>query len=155
MHSGVLEVTLKERLAADFKESLKAKDEVRKNTISFARAAIKQHEVDHRDELDDKGVLAVLSKQVKMRKDALADFEKAERTDLIEAYNAEIKVLMEYLPEQLSEDQISKIVKDTAEELGIEAGRQNMGKLMGAVMPKVKDVCDGGVVRKIIENFLG
>lgn len=148
-------MTLKERLAADFKEAMKAKDEVRKNTINFARAAIKQYEVDKREELDDKGVLGVLSKQVKMRKDALADFEKAERTDLIDAYNAEIKVLMEYLPAQLSEDRISEIVKETAEELGIEGGRQNMGKLMGAVMPKVKDACDGGDVRRIIENFLG
>ena len=148
-------MTLKERLAADFKEAMKTKDEVRKNTINFARAAIKQHEVDKREELDDQGVLAVLAKQVKMRKDALPDFEKAERTDLIEAYNAEIKVLMEYLPEQLSETQVLDIVKSTADELGIEGGRQNMGKLMGAVMPKVKGVADGGAVKKIIEGFLG
>jgi len=148
-------LTLKERLAADFKEAMKTKDEVRKNTINFARAAIKQHEVDKREELDDQGVLAVLAKQVKMRKDALPDFEKAERTDLIEAYNAEIKVLMEYLPEQLSEAQVLDIVKSTADELGIEGGRQNMGKLMGAVMPKVKGVADGAIVKKIIEGFLG
>ena len=148
-------MTLKERLAADFKEAMKTKDEVRKNTVNLARAAIKQHEVDKREELDDKGVLTVLSKQVKMRKDALADFEKAGRTDLIEAYNAEIKVLMEYLPEQLSESQILDVVKSTAAELGIEGGKQNMGKLMGAVMPKVKDVADGGAVRQAIEGFLG
>ena len=147
-------MTLKERLASDYKEAMKAKDEVRKNTVNLARAAVKQHEVDKKEELDDKGVLAVLSKQVKMRKDALDDFEKAGRTDLLEAYNAEIKVLMEYLPEQLSEAEISEIVKNTAKELGIEGGKQNMGKLMGAVMPKVKDVADGGTVKKVIEGFL-
>ena len=69
-------MTLKERLTEDFKEAMKAKDEVRKNTISLARAAIKQFEVDNRGtELDDEGVIAILSKQVKMRKDALSDFE--------------------------------------------------------------------------------
>ena len=147
-------MTLKERLAADFKQAMKEKDEVRKNTVNLARAAIKQHEVDKREELDEQGVLAVLSKQVKMRKDALADFKKAERTDLIEAYNAEIKVLMEYLPEQLTEAQVLEVVRETAAELGVAGGGQNMGKLMGAVMPKVKDVADGGTVRKAIEGFL-
>ena len=148
-------MTLKERLAADFKEAMKAKDEMRKNTVNLARAAIKQYEVDKREELDDSGVLAILSKQVKMRKDALDDFERAGRTDLLDAYNAEIKILMEYLPEQLSDEKILEVVKSTAAELGIEGGRQNMGKLMGAVMPKVKDVAEGGAVRKVIEEFLG
>ena len=148
-------MTLKERLAADYKEAMKAKDEIRKNTVNLARAAIKQYEVDKMEELDEKGVLAILSKQVKMRKDALDDFERAGRTDLLDAYNAEIKILMEYLPEQLSDDKILEVVKSTAAELGIESGKQNMGKLMGAVMPKVKDAADGGAVRKVIEAFLG
>jgi len=147
-------LTLKERLAADFKESMKAKDEIRKNTINLARAAIKQVEVDKREELDEQGVLAILSKQVKMRKDALADFEKAGRTDLVDAYNAEIQVLIDYLPQQLSEEQITEIVKNTAGEMGIESGKQNMGKLIGAVMPKVRDVADGSLVRSVIEKFL-
>ena len=147
-------MTLKERLAVDFKESMKAKDEIRKNTVNLARAAIKQYEVDKREELDDSGVLAILSKQVKMRKDALDDFKRAGRIDLFDAYNAEIKILMEYLPEQLSEAGILEIVKNAAAELGIEGGKQNMGRLMSAVMPKVKDVADGGTVKKIIDGFL-
>lgn len=147
-------MALKERLASDFKEAMKAKDEIRKNTVNLARAAIKQHEVDKREELDDQGVLAILAKQVKMRKDALADFEKAGRTDLLDSYNAEIKILMEYMPEQLSDAQIADIVRDTAAEMEIDGGKQNMGKLMGAVMPKVKGVADGGAVRKAIEEFL-
>lgn len=147
-------MSLKDRLMDDFKEAMKARDEVRKNTISFARAAVKQVEVDSREELDDQGVIAVLSKQVKMRKDALSDFEKAGRTDLLETYNKEIEILMEYLPKQLSEAEITEIVKATAAELGIEGGRQNMGKLIGTVMPKVKGVADGGVVKKIVEGLL-
>ena len=147
-------MTLKEKLAADFKEAMKEKNEVKKNTINLARAAVKQYEVDNREELDEEGVLTILAKQVKMRKDALADFEKAGRMDLVDAYNEEIKVLMTYLPAQLSEAEIMEIVKATAKEMDIESGKQNMGKLMGAVMPKVKGVADGGVVRKAIEDFL-
>ena len=122
----------------DFKEAMKAHDEVAKNTISLARAAIKQYEVDNRAELDEQGIIDILTKQVKMRKDALSDFEKAGRTDLIENYSREIEILMAYLPEQLTEDEIRQIVLDTKAELGIEGGMNNMGRLMGAVMPKVK-----------------
>ena len=90
-----------------------------------------------------------------MRKDALADFEKGGRTDLIDAYNKEIEVLEVYLPAQLSEDEIKKVVTETAAELGIEGGKQNMGKLMGPVMAKVKGQADGGAVKKIVMEFLG
>ena len=148
-------MSLKEQLMSDFKDAMKAKDEVRKNTISFARAAVKQYEIDNRKELDDEGIVAILAKQVKMRKDALSDFEKAGRMDLADAYKQEIEVLQKYLPAQLSADEIRDIVKATAAELGIEGGKQNMGKLMGAVMGKVKGVADGNDVRKVIEEFLG
>ena len=147
-------MSLKEQLMSDFKDAMKAKDEVRKNTISFARAAVKQYEIDNRKELDDEGIVAILAKQVKMRKDALSDFEKAGRMDLADAYKQEIEVLQKYLPAQLSADEIRDIVKATAAELGIEGGKQNMGKLMGAVMGKDKGVADGNDVRKVIEEFL-
>ena len=147
-------MSLKDRLANDYKEAMKARDEIRKNTVSFARAAIKQYEVDNREELDDAGVTDILTKQIKMRKDALSDFEKAGRTDLFEAYNKEITVLMEYMPLQLTEDEILSIVQATAKDLGIEGGRQSMGKLIGAVMPKVKGRADGNTVKKIVESVL-
>ena len=148
-------MTLKEQLMADFKEAMKAKDEVAKNTISFARAAVKQYEVDTREELDDAGIVAILAKQVKMRRDALADFEKAGRTDLVESYNAEIEILSRYLPEQLSEEKLREIVAEVAAGLGIEGGKQNMGKLMGPVMAKVKGLADGNAVKKVVQEFLG
>lgn len=148
-------MALKEQLMADFKAAMKARDEVAKNTINLARAAIKQYEVDNREELDDAGIIAILSKQVKMRKDALADFEKAGRTDLLEAYNAEIDVLTRYLPQQLSKEEVAQIVEETAKSLGIEGGRQNMGKLMGPVMGKVKGVADGNLVKEVVMEYLG
>ena len=128
-------MALKEQLMADFKEAMKAHDEVAKNTISFARAAIKQYEV-------------------KMRKDALADFEKAGRTDLAESYQAEIDILKKYLPEQLSAEKLREVIAGVATDLNIEDGMQNMGKLMGAVMGKVKGLADGGDVKKEVEAFL-
>lgn len=145
---------LKEKLMADLKEAMKEHDKVRKDTISFARAAIKQHEVDNRVELSDEEIIPILAKQVKMRKDALADFEKAERADLVEAYNEEIKILESYLPEQMSLEKIKKVVADAAESLGIEGGKQNMGKLMGAVMGKLKGKADGNTVREAVTEYL-
>ncbi len=147
-------MSLKDRLANDYKEAMKARDEIRKNTVSLARAAVKQFEVDHREELDDQGVTDILTRQVKMRKDALSDFEKAGRTDLFEAYNKEIEILMEYLPKQLTDMEIAQIVSETAGDLSMGGGMQNMGKLMGAVMPKVKGKADGGLVKKAVESFL-
>ena len=150
-------MTLKARLDADFKDAMKKKEKVRKETISFVRAAIKQYEVDNREEIDDAGVAAILAKQVKMRKDALADFESAGRTDLVDAYNAEIQVLMDYMPKQLSPEEIMDVIKETAAEAGIEAGsgKASMGRLMGSVMPKVKGVADGNAVKQAVMQFLG
>ena len=147
-------MTLKERLNADFKEAMKNKEKVRKETISFVRAAIKQYEVDNREEIDDAGIASILAKRVKMRKDALADFEKAGRTDLVDAYNAEIEILNRYLPEQLSREKVLEIVKETAASLGIEGGKQNMGKLMGPVMGRVKGLADGSMVKDVVMEFL-
>lgn len=147
-------MSLKDRLSADFKEALKAHDKVRRDTISFARAAIKQYEIDNSTELDDEGIIGILTKQVKIRKDALSDFEKAGRNDLIESYTNEIKVLQEYLPKPFSEEKLRKIILDTKEELGIGEGKAGMGKLMGAVMPKVKGRADGGDVKKIVMSVL-
>ena len=140
---------------ADYKIAMKEKNEIQKNTVSLARAAIKQCEIDNRVELEDKDIIPILQKQVKMRKDALADFEKAGRLDLLNSYNAEIKVLEKYLPEMLSLEAILKVVEEVAKELGIKGGRENMGKLMGPVMAKVKGLAGGSEVKTVIEKFLG
>ena len=148
---------LKERLNADFKEAMKNREKTRKDTINFVRAAIKQVEIDTREELDDSGIAQILAKQVKMRKDALADFEAGGRQDMLDQYNAEIDVLMEYMPQQLTSEEIMNIVRDTASELGIEAGggKALMGKLMGPVMGKVKGLADGNDVKNVVIQFLG
>ena len=147
-------MSLKDRLSADFKEALKTKDATKKNAVNMARAAVKQYEVDNRVELDDEGVQEVIAKQVKMRKDALADFEKAGRTDLLDAYKAEIDVLQSYLPEQLSEEEVRDIVTKAVEEAGIVPEKKNMGLIMKTVMPLVKGKADGGVVKKVVDSMI-
>ena len=147
-------MSLKKKIDADFITAMKEKDEVKKSTLSFVRAAIKQYEKDNQKEADEQTVTQILTKQVKMRKDALSDFEKAGRTDLLDDYNKEISVLNQYLPKQMSEEEIKAVVKETAEDLGIDGEAANMGKLMGAVMSKVKGKADGNLVKEAVSQFL-
>lgn len=146
-------MSLKDRLSSEFKDALKQRDSIRKDAINMTRAAIKQYEIDNKVELDDKGIQEVIAKQVKMRKDALDDFEKDNRADLLEQYKAEIDILMKYMPEQLTEDELQTIVLDVAHRIGVQ-DKKDMGKLMGAVMPEVKGRADGKIVRKVVESIL-
>ena len=146
---------LKEQLVADYKEAMKNKDAVRKNTVNMVRAAIKQHEVDQRVELeDDADIIRIIKKQVKMRTDALADFAKAGRDDMTQAYKQEIEILQGYLPEEMSTEQIVEKVKEIAASMGIEGGMKNMGALMKGVMAELKDAADGSAVNKVVKDFL-
>lgn len=146
-------MSFKERLMADLKASMKNKDKVRKDVITMVRAAIKQKEVDERVELSDEDIIELIAKQVKQKKDALKDFEKGGRQDLVELTQKEIDILMEYLPEQLSEDEIDEIVKAAIEEIGAST-MKDMGKAMSYVMPKVKGRADGSLVNKIVRQYL-
>ncbi|WP_069649309.1 GatB/YqeY domain-containing protein [Caloranaerobacter ferrireducens] len=146
-------MSFKERLMADLKASMKNKDKIRKDVITMVRAAIKQKEVDERIELSDEDIIELIAKQVKQKKDALKDFEKGGRQDLVELTQKEIDILMEYLPEQLSEDEIDEIVKAAIEEIGAST-MKDMGKVMSYVMPKVKGRADGSLVNKIVRQYL-
>lgn len=146
---------LKEQLMQDYKDAMKAADSVKKETVNMVRAAIKQYEVDQRTELnDDADIVKIIKKQVKMRTDALADFVKAGREDMADAYKQEIEILKSYLPEEMGEEEIMAKVKETADKLGIEEGMQNMGALMKAVMAELKDAADGSAVNKAVREFL-
>jgi len=146
---------LKEQLMEDYKDAMKAADAVKKETVNMVRAAIKQFEVDQRTELeDDADIVKIIKKQVKMRTDALADFAKAGRDDMVEAYNKEIEILKAYLPEEMGEEEIMAKVKEIADKLGIEEGMQNMGNLMKSVMAELKDKADGSAVNKAVKDFL-
>ena len=146
---------LKEQLMEDYKDAMKKGEQTRKETVNLVRAAIKQHEVDQQKTIDDdKEIVSIIKKQVKMRTDALSDFAKAGRDDLIEAYENEIAVLKAYLPEEMSAEDIKASVKKIAETAGIEKGIKNMGALMKEAMKELKDKADGSAVNKAVKDFL-
>lgn len=146
-------MSLKEQLANDMKEAMKAKEKERLAVIRMVRGAIKQQEIDNKVELDDDAVIAVISKEVKMRKDSIVDFEKGGRADLVAQNEAEIAFLMPYLPQQLSEDEVRALVKEAVEQTGASSPK-DMGKVMGALMPKVKGRADGKMVNTLVKEAL-
>lgn len=146
-------MSLKEQLMADLKVAMREKDAIRKATITMVRAAILQNEKDNKVELNDEDVLGVIAKQVKQRKDAFGEFEKAQREDLMEQTQKELDVLMDYLPKQLTEEEVRSIVLETMNEVGATT-MKDMGKVMAAVMPKVKGKTDGAIINKHVKDLL-
>lgn len=111
-------MALKDQLMDDLKQSMKDKDNLKKSVITLVRSAIKQYEVDNRVEADDDKVIDTISKQLKQRRDSLVEFEKAQREDLVEQTKKEIDVLVSYLPEQMSAEEVKSIVLQTISETG-------------------------------------
>ncbi len=146
-------MTLKEQLLADLKAAMKNKEKVKKDTITMIRAAILQEEKDKKITLDDDQIIVIASKQLKQRKDSLEDFKKANREDLIDQTLEEIKVIESYLPKQLDQDELTAIVQETIDELGV-CSKKDMGKVMKTIMPKVAGQADGKQVNKIVQNIL-
>ena len=144
---------LKEKLMEDLKQSMKSKNKVKKDTVTMVRAAIKQREVDERIELSDPEIVDIIAKQVKQKKDSITDFEKGNRQDLIDLTNEEIKILLEYLPPQLSDEAIDFIVKEAIESTNAQS-KKDMGKLMAFIMPKVKGKADGKHVNEIVAKYI-
>ena len=146
-------MSLKEQLFADLKTAMKEKDTLKKDTVQLIRSGILQYEKDNKVELDDEGVLEIISKQLKSRRDSLPDYVKSGREDLIEKLNKEIEILLSYLPEQLSEEEIAKIVEEAIAATGA-ASIKEMGKVMGIVNPKVKGRADMKVVGALVKKML-
>ena len=146
-------MSLKEQLAQDLKLSMKEKDTVKKNAVQSIRAAIKQVEIDTRAELDEAGVIDVVAKELKRRKDVLPEYEKSGRDDLTADLKKEIDIIMGYLPSQLSHDELDEIVKAAVDATGA-SSMKDMGKIMAAVMPQIKGRADGKAVNEIAKNYL-
>lgn len=144
---------LKDILAEDLKESMKSKNKVKKNVVTMVRAAIKQREVDERIELGDADIIDIIAKQVKQKRDSIEEFQKGNRQDLIDLTNEEIKILLDYLPPQLSEDELEQIIKEAINETQAQT-KKDLGKLMAVIMPKVKGKADGKQVNQIVAKYL-
>lgn len=146
---------LKEQLMSDYKTAMKEHDVTTKETVNLVRAAIKQHEVDQKVVLeDDADIIPIIKKHLKMRRDALADFERAGRTDLLDGYNKEIEVLERYLPEELSEEAVLAAIEKIADEEGIERNMKSMGVMMKTVMSKLRGQADGSLISKMVREYL-
>lgn len=144
---------VKAELEQSLKEAMRANDAVRKSTLRVALASIKEAEVQKRGELDDAAVLALLQKEVKSRQEALAEAEKANRTDLVENAKAEMNVLAGFLPQGLSEQELEQIVQAAISEVGASAPT-DIGKVMKAVLPKVQGRADGSLVSQLVRTKL-
>lgn len=146
-------MALKERLQEDWKQALKSKDKLKADTISMAKAAILLVEKTDGSKLEDEAIIDVIAKEVKMRREAVLEFEKGNRQDLVDKTNTEIEILLEYLPQQLNEEEIEEIVRMAVNETGSNSIK-DMGKVMAAVTPRTKGRADGKLVSTIVKQFL-
>jgi len=137
----------------DMKSALKNNDTLRRSTITMVRAAILQKEKDERKELNDDDIIGVISREVKQRRDAIPEFEKGNRPDLVDKLNSEINILMEYLPQQLTENEVDAMVLEAISEVNA-SGIKDMGKVMGVLMPRLKGRADGKLVNQLVRKHL-
>ncbi|QYZ66800.1 MAG: glutamyl-tRNA amidotransferase [Gammaproteobacteria bacterium (ex Lamellibrachia satsuma)] len=144
---------LKQRILDDVKTAMKAKDKPRLGTLRLITAAIKQREVDERIELDDAKVLTILDKMIKQRRDSISQYEKAGRAELADQEQREIEVIQDYLPEGLSDAEISTMIDEAISATGASA-MQDMGKVMGQLKPKMQGRADMGKVSGLVKQKL-
>ena len=144
---------LKEELMQDLKDAMKEKNKIKKDTVQMVRAAILQIEKDKGIEVEDETIIDIIAKSVKGKKDALKDFEKAERQDLIEQTNQEIKILEKYLPKQLSKEEITIIVEKIISDLGA-TSMKDMGPVMKEAKAKIGASADGRTINEIVKEKL-
>ena len=146
-------MTLLAKIQEDVKAAMRSKDKERLQTLRLITAAVKQKEVDERIEIDDAGLLVVLEKMLKQRKDSIEQFDKAGRDDLSSKEKAEVLVIQEYMPEQMSEAEVAAIVDAAVASTGAES-MKDMGKVMGQVKPQVAGKADMGLVSKLVKAKL-
>lgn len=146
-------MNLVDKINEDMKNAMKAKDKETLAVIRMVKSAVQLATIESKHDLTDEEVIDVVSKQIKMRKDSIAEFEKANRTDLADQYNKEITILNKYMPEQLSKEEVEKII-DEAFNLINPTSPKQMGLIMKEVNPKLKGKFDMGEVSKMIKDKL-
>jgi len=144
---------LKESLMADLKDAMKEKNEIKKNAVQMVRAAILQVEKDKQIELEDNQIIDIIAKEVKKRNDSIADYEKGGREDLVSQIKQEIEYLKVYLPEQMSVDEVEKVVKEIISEIGA-TSMKDMGQVMKASKEKIGAASDGKTINEVVKKLL-
>lgn len=146
-------MSLKKQLQDDLKEAMRSGDAARRDVLRLMMAAIKQSEIDGQTTLDDAGVLDILTKQAKQRRESMADYEQAGRADLAAAEQAELVMIETYLPQQMSEAEVRAVAAALVAELGVTDAR-GMGQVMGRLMAQLKGKADGRLVNKVVRDLL-
>ncbi len=146
-------MSLKEQIDNDLKQGIKNKDKLRTDTLRGLKSAIRYAEIEAGSELDEAGMLTVIAKQAKQRRDSIAEFEKAKRADLVEKEAAELAILEEYLPAQLSEEEIREKARSIISDLGV-TDMTGLGQVMKQLMAELKGQADGKVVNQIVRQLL-
>ena len=146
-------MSLKAQISEDMKNAMRAKDSARLGAIRLLQAAIKQREVDERIELDDNDVIGVIEKMLKQRRDSIAAYESANRTDLADVEKFEVTVLQTYLPQQLTEDEIKAVLEKIVADTGA-SSMKDMGAVMAAIKPLVAGKADMGKISGLIKARL-
>ncbi len=149
-----MSMDLKTELQEALKEAMRAGDKRRKKTLRMALAEIKNKEIEKGGALEDSEILGILQKEVKSRRETIEGAEQAERPDLIQEAEAEIEILKEFLPQPLSKEELRSLVKEIISEVGAES-MADMGKVMGALMPKIRGRADGKEANEIVRDLLG
>jgi len=147
-------VSLKARITEDMKTAMRAKDSARLGAVRLLLAAIKQCEVDERIELDDMQVIEAIEKMLKQRRDSISQYQAANRQDLVDVEEFEVKVLQEYLPQALTEEEVNALLEKVVVDTGA-AGIKDMGKVMAAIKPLVVGRADMGKISGLIKTRLG
>ena len=146
-------MTIQERLQEDLKESMRRGDTARRSAIRYLRSQIHNEEIARKGTLDDQGIIDLLSRQAQQRRESIEAFKKGNRPDLATKEEAELAIIHEYLPAQLSEEEIAELARTAIEETGA-AGRDGMGKVMGRIMPHVRGKAEGRTVSRIVQELL-
>lgn len=145
---------LKEKLLEDLKVSMREKNEVRKNVVQMVRAAVLQVEKDKQIELGDEQIIEIMAKEAKKRKDSIADYEKGGREDLVSKIKEEISIIEEYLPKQLSKEEVAEIVKTVIAEVGA-TSMKDMGMVMKSSKERIGAASDGKTINEVVKELLG
>ncbi|ALI33122.1 GatB/YqeY domain-containing protein [Weissella cibaria] len=147
-------MSLLEQLTSDMKEAMKAKDKVTLGVVRMVKASVSNEQIKLGHDLTADEELAVLSREMKQRVEEMESYKDADRADLAEEIQGQIDVLKRYMPAQMSEDEVVAIVKETIAEVGA-SSKADLGKVMGALMPKVKGKADGKLVNTTVQSLLG
>ena len=147
-------MSLLEQLTSDMKEAMKAKDKVTLGVVRMVKASVSNEQIKLGHDLTADEELAVLSREMKQRVEEMESYKDADRADLAEEIQGQIDVLKRYMPAQMSEEEVVAIVKETMAEVGA-SSKADLGKVMGALMPKVKGKADGKLVNTTVQSLLG